>query len=197
MCENILKRVNAGLRFLYRKQGFLGFKERKMLYMSFLQPFLDYSCISWYSGLAKNYKHKLQTAQNKAIRFVLKLDSRCHLTQLHFSRLSWLNVKHRVDFLAMNLMFKIYYGTAPLYMANQNLVRDVHGYNTRSNDMSYVIPHVKTNGLSSFRYLGTNLWNSLPNSIKQIQNHSMFKVQCKKHLIASMLNQESSQFVYY
>ena len=31
MCDNVLKRVKAGLKFLYSKQEILGFKERKML----------------------------------------------------------------------------------------------------------------------------------------------------------------------
>ena len=39
MCDNVLKKVNAGLKFLYRKQSVLGYKERKLLCSAFLQPF--------------------------------------------------------------------------------------------------------------------------------------------------------------
>ena len=38
-----------------------------------IQPFFDYTCNAWYPNLKKSLKTRLQAAQNKCIRFCLKL----------------------------------------------------------------------------------------------------------------------------
>ena len=38
------------------------------------QPFFDYACNAWYPNLNKNLKKFLKAAQNKCVRFCLKLD---------------------------------------------------------------------------------------------------------------------------
>jgi len=41
-------------------------------------------------------KNKLQTTQNKMIRFVLNLDAKTSIRKEHFNHLSWLPVEKRV-----------------------------------------------------------------------------------------------------
>ena len=45
---------------------------RKMLTAALIQCHFDYASSSWYSGLTKNYKARLQCTQNKIIRYLLK-----------------------------------------------------------------------------------------------------------------------------
>ena len=40
------------------------------------RPFFNYACNAWYPNLNKNLKTNLQAAQNKCIRFCLKLGDR-------------------------------------------------------------------------------------------------------------------------
>ena len=61
-----------------------------------VQCHFDYACSSWYSGLTKKTKNKLQVCQNKLIRTVLKLPPRTHLDYSHFKLLNWLPVDKRV-----------------------------------------------------------------------------------------------------
>ena len=41
-----------------------------------IQPFFDYPCNTWYRNLNKNFKNRLQAAQNKCIRFCLEIGVR-------------------------------------------------------------------------------------------------------------------------
>ena len=65
--------------------------------MSSIQCHFDYVCCIWYKSLNKVLKNKLQTSQNKFIRFVLDLKSRAHISKEHFELLNWLPVNSRVD----------------------------------------------------------------------------------------------------
>ena len=40
--------------------------------MCFIQPRVDYACSVWYPNLNKKFKTKLQTLQNKCVRFCLQ-----------------------------------------------------------------------------------------------------------------------------
>ena len=73
--ERVLSKVNSGLKFLYRKASFLDLNSRKLLANAILQPYFDYACNSWYWGLTKNQKNRLQTMQNKIMRYILNLES--------------------------------------------------------------------------------------------------------------------------
>ena len=53
----------------------------------------------------KVLKYKLQTTQNKLIRFVLDLESRAHISKEHFELLNWLPVNSRVDHLTLCHVF--------------------------------------------------------------------------------------------
>ena len=75
MSTSVLGKVNAKTKFLYRKGKFFNTKERKMLSSALIQSNFDYACNSWFRGLTKYLKHRLQTAQNKIMRYILKDNS--------------------------------------------------------------------------------------------------------------------------
>ena len=77
--NNIVQTVNARLKFLYRQCSFLDGKLRKSICSALIQCHLDYACSSWYAGLSKTLKKKLQIAQNKAVRFIKYLGPRTHI----------------------------------------------------------------------------------------------------------------------
>ena len=55
-----------------------------------IQPFFDYACNAWYPNLNKKLKTRLQAAQNKCIRFCLKLGDRSSLKSKEFEKINWL-----------------------------------------------------------------------------------------------------------
>ena len=89
MAESLLKNANARLKFLYRNKQYLTQHTKQRLVMSLIQ-WHDYACCIWYKGFNKVLKTKLQTTQNKLIRFVSDLEStsKAHISKEHFELLN-------------------------------------------------------------------------------------------------------------
>ena len=96
-----ITKINQGLKFLCRKGAFLDFIEKKMLCTALLQPRFDYACNVWYRTLKSVLKTKLQSAQNKMVRFVLGKHNRFHVGNKELQKLNWLNVEKRVDYFSL------------------------------------------------------------------------------------------------
>ena len=185
MALSIIQKANARLKFLYRKRRYLTFITKKLLVMSLIQCHFDYACSFWFAGLSQSLKNRLQTTQNKLIRFVLNLDQMIHVGPEHFKILNWLPVTKRVDQIILCHVFKIKSGTAPDYLGEYfSLASSVHGYFTRFRDNgSYTIPKVKGFGKKSFAYKGCMLWNDLPLYIRKINGLREFKDAVKNYLL--------------
>ena len=95
MVNNIVKKANSRLKFLYRHAASLTKQTRKTLATALIQCHLDYSCSSWYSGLNEALKKKLQIIQNKVARFILNKGPREHIGQKELSSIGLLKVEDR------------------------------------------------------------------------------------------------------
>jgi len=188
MANAVLMKANSRLKFLYRKKEFLSEFTKKLLVMSLVQCHMDYACSVWYNGLSQSLKNKLQTTQNKMIRFVLNLDARTSIRKDHFNHLSWLPVEKRVHHLMLCHVFKVRNNLAPSYMGELFVSQDtVHSYNTRLSDKGgYGLPKVKGCGSKSFCFLASKLWNSLPSFLTTIKHLNNFKVSIKDFLMKSL-----------
>ena len=69
----------VGLNFFTGNAAFLEEKLKKSLCSAVIHCHLDYACSSWYSGLNKHLKKKLQICQNKTVRFIKHLGPRSHI----------------------------------------------------------------------------------------------------------------------
>ena len=151
------------------------------------------------SSLTQYWKNRLQTTQNKLVRFVLDLDSRSHIGPDHFKSLSWLPVARRVEQITLCHVHKIKYGTAPDYLAEHFVpINSIHDRCTRSrvsarskvnadftfNDTGrFYQPKVGSFGKKSFAYNGIHLWNTLPQELRNVQSQNVFKQSVKTHLL--------------
>ena len=54
--NNIVQKVNARLKFLYRQCSFLEEKLRRSVCSALIQCHLDYACSSWYSSLNRHLR---------------------------------------------------------------------------------------------------------------------------------------------
>ena len=85
MATHVINKVNSILRFLYRQNKFLDIPLRRALCNAMILP-LHYACNTWYPILNKKLKTRLQAAQNKCIRFCLKLGNRKSITVKEFNQ---------------------------------------------------------------------------------------------------------------
>ena len=106
MALNVIHKINNKLKFLYRKNVFLTPKLRRLLCNALIQPHFDYACSAWYPNLTKKLKHRIQTTQNKCIRFCLQLDKLKHVSHEEFERLNWLLVTYRFKHCVNSKVFK-------------------------------------------------------------------------------------------
>ena len=113
MAIHVINKVNARLRFLYRQNKFLDIPLCRLLCNAMIQTFFDYACNAWYPNLNKNLKKRLQAAQNKYIRFCLKLGDRASIKSNEFEKINWLPIQERVShFLAfINSILKMLLNT--------------------------------------------------------------------------------------
>ena len=118
MVTKVLRKVTGRLKFLYRKQSFLNYPLRRMLCNALIQPHFDYACTAWYPNLNKKFTNKIQTAQNKCIRFCLSLGNRSHIGINEFRNINWLPTRERFEQCVCVGAYKFCKNTAPAYMSD-------------------------------------------------------------------------------
>lgn len=193
--DKIISKSNAKLKFLYRQTRNFDTHTKKLLTSALIQCHFDYASASWYSGLTKKYQNRLQTTQNKIVRFLLNAHPRTHIGYTEFVSVKMLPVDLRVKQLKLNHIHNIVHGSAPSYLTSFFSHRSSL-HNTRSGPLSFSIPSVKSFGLSSFQYTGAVAWNSLPGRIQSSQSKSVFKSNVKQFLYNSLHQSELNPFIY-
>jgi hypothetical protein len=184
----LIKKVASRLAFLYRSAPLLDQRSRKTLCLALIQPYFDYSCTSWYSGLNAKLRGKLDVLQRKMVRFIFKMDPRSHVGQEQLKQLLWLSVSDRVRYFKLVHMYKVSKGLAPSYVSvGFKPITEVHSHRTRSSSMSYYIPKGDAVGAMShsFKYTASKDWNRLPCGLKLSLNIDTFKRDLKSYLLDS------------
>ncbi len=179
--NNLVKKSNSKLKFLYRQSKFLDLSSKKTLCSALIQSHLDYACSSWYYSLNVTLQNKLQVIQNKMVRFILNLGPRDHVGLSELSKVGFLPVKDRVVQLSLNLVHSIYQGTCPSYMLeNFKRVNSVHSHGTRDSAYNFFVPQVNSITKTTFYYNAIKHWNLLPDRVKSIKCKASFKTEVKK-----------------
>jgi len=197
MALNVLSKLNSRLKFLYRKNKFLSPQLRRLLCNALLQPHYDYACSVWYPNLNKNLKNKLQTFQNKCIRFCLLLDDRTHVGLNEFEKINWLPVDHRFRQCLSTNAFKFFEDKCPLYMKDIFDISCINRISTRNSAKKLNQPLRRTNyGKNCISFLTPSVWNSMPDSLKDCENLNTFKHRVKAHFFEEMKKKENSIYNY-
>ena len=176
MALNVINKVNSRLKFLYRQNEYLTNSLRRMLCNAIIQPFFYFACSSWYPTLNINLSKRLQCAQNKCIRFCLRLGFRESVTTAHFRKINWLPVKDRFSQTLMTTIYNVINSNGPDYMSELFCLAYQNGPCTRFSYKKLILPRRKTNsGLRALSYLVPSKWNKIPNSIKNSKSLNSFK----------------------
>ena len=167
---------------------------RRLLCNALIQPHFDYACVVWYPNLKKNIKTRLQTLQNKCIRFCLHLDNRTHIGYDEFEKINWLTINDRFKQCVSSLTFKYWALKCPGYI--NDIFQNASQTNTRHSLLRLNQPLCKTNvGQKAVSYIAPSTWNSLPNEIKTTENLNTFKHRVKKCYLDQMKSVENN--IYY
>ena len=116
MAYETIKKINSRPNYLFRKKHFLTTSFRRLLCNTLIQPHFDYACTVWYPNLCKKLKNKIQTSQNKCVRFCLNLDKMAHISQNEFEKLNWLPISNRINQYILSTTFKFVIGMGLNYL---------------------------------------------------------------------------------
>ena len=192
--SNIISKSNNKLKFLYRHKRVLNTEMRKILSTSLIQGNIDYASVSYYFGLGKNLKHKLQVIQNKMVRYIFNMGPRDHVGNAELKKAGFLNSTDRVTQLGMNITHNIFYNKCPYYLKTVFVkTRDVHSHDTRGSNYNFRVPKINTVTAGTFYYNAIKQWNSLPDDLRSVEDKVQFKKSLKTHLkiVADQRHQSS------
>ena len=183
--KSILKTCAGRLAFLHQNAYLLDERCRSILCMALIQPFIDYCCCSWYSGISISLKKRLDVLQRKMVRYVKGWDARHHVSPLNISSLSWISIPNRVEFFKMMHLFRIRHNLAPRYLlSNFVSIDSVHSHNTRGSNFNFALPRYLSLSPHSFAFTAIKQWNSLPNELKCVGVFRVFKQRLKLYFLS-------------
>lgn len=179
---NVCANVSNKLYTLSKLRKFLNKDLLAKIYLSCIQPHIEYAYTVW--GDCPN-KDKLQRLQNRAARIITGNFDYVNIRGINLVKsLGWSNCMERYKYLVSTLMFKCIHGLAPDYLSDTlNLESDVSVLNTRSScSLNARLPPWRTTGFKkAFVYNGPLIWNSLPKHIKESLTLQTFKQKCKQY----------------
>ena len=143
----------------------------------FVTSRLDY-CNSLLAGLPNSRLSRLQQIQNNAARLVK------HITPI-LKELHWLPIPSRINYKTLTTVFQCRNDTSfPRYLTD-SITSYVSARYLRSRSKHLLVKprySLKTYGQRSFFYQAPELWNSLPEDLKNANSSESFKKLLKTHL---------------
>ena len=174
----------TSIRNIAQIRKFIDIKIAKQLASALVLSHLDYSN-SILCGLPESSITPLQRVQNWAARVVLN-QSRYDSAVLALRELHWLPIHERIDFKVACLVFKCINKQAPSTLSstlsNKSFARQTRAASTAVRILEIPKTKKKTFASRSFSVYGPELWNSLPPSLRAVQDFKSFKRDLKTHL---------------
>ena len=121
--------INSRLIFLYRQNRFLNFPICRLLRNAMIQSFFNYA---WCPNINKKLKMRLQAAQNKCIRFCLKLNDRSSIKSKDFEKINWLPIHERVSQCSLCSIYNFFTKNCPNYFDEIYVSLETTGVHKRS-----------------------------------------------------------------
>jgi len=134
-------------------------------------------------GLPSASFQKLQRVQNAAARVIARTAKHDHITPV-LKELHWLPVERRVEYKVLMYTHKAIHGDAPVYLKELVQIKTSQRTLRSNSSINLQVPHTSTRayGDRSFRKAAADLWNKLPDHMKNITVTDCFKRALKTHL---------------
>ena len=145
-----------------------------------------------FKNLSKRLKLHLQASRKKRISLCLLLDKRSRIHVKEFLQLNWLNVHDRYLQFIVSDIFKFQNDQYFDYFEELFCPAGENGVITRSSNKKLKLLFRKTKvGIQSLFYVGSNIWNSLPDNLKSAPSVSSFQHYLKEYFLEKLGNIEA------
>jgi hypothetical protein len=182
--DSVTSKIKPKLGALARLSKILPQPQLHTIYMTTIQPCIDYGLIIWGHHSQFNL-NVVQKFQNRAARLVTRnFDYSTPSSQI-IASLNWQTVSQRLFYFTNLFMFKCIHGLTPNSFDFLTVRRsEFHNYNTR-HSYKLQLPKVRTDLFrKSFSFQGPNLWNSLPDNFYNITDLVQFKNSLKQYSLS-------------
>lgn len=172
-----IRKAARKLGVIYRINQLLDVETKIMLYKSIVASHFEY-CPTVLFLANRRQKRRMQRIQNKAMRLILGC-TRTTPSATMRDWLHWMTVEERLTVRTLEFIFKLKNGLLPRYLTEIiQYGTDVHNHNTRT-AMDLRLQNFRKAGTqNSLFYKGFQLFNRLPDEVKQANNLHSFKRLC-------------------
>ena len=157
----------------------------RLLYHSFIQPYIQYTLPAW-GGCSAQNKKRIINIQKRAIRTITKSYHTAH-TEPRMKQLGLLKFDDLYYMQSALLAHDCFYGNAPINIRNCLSYSSSNNHNLRSqiaNPLDAKVPNLKTRaGTNSFSSKGPTFWNKTPTELRAVSQKEQFKRAIKKSIL--------------
>ena len=154
----------------------------KSLYFSFVYPYFNYCNLVW-GGAAKTHLESLVLLQKKCVRIINKVGYYEHTAPL-FKDMKLLTVKQIYDLNCAKFTFCSLNRLKFTEFSNRLVTNNsCHNYQTRSGNNLKKPSERLHKFKNSFLNNGIEMWNSLPDDIKNVKTLQSFKKKTKEYIL--------------
>ena len=166
--DKLLVKISKLIGLLGRIRNNLTVDAANKVYQSLVLPVMDYCDVAW-SSIGKIEHDKLDRAQRRAAKIVLKTNNLDAETDL-----KWLPLSMRRDMHTINLTFKCLKGSPPVFFKDYfKVFRTIH--NTRRSGHNLLLPKIRTEmARKSCYFNGSKLFNSIASEVKDSKSVVIF-----------------------
>ena len=180
--SNITSHIAKGIGILYRIKHLLPYKSLLMLYNTLILPYITYGNLIWGNCGISKLNHIL-LLQKKAVRICSKASFMAHSDPL-FYRLKVLKVNDINTLFTGMFMFKYTKNALPSVFNNLfSYNRCFHTYPTRNRNNIHLNNPRRLLAHKSLRHHGPDIWNAIPEIIKQSAFLKIFKRSLRENLL--------------
>ena len=176
--NNICKVASAKIKGLGKIRGRLNLSQAKFLFNSFILSQFNYCCLVW-MFYNKTLQNKINRIQKRALRIAYN-EPNLNLDKLvELDKITTIHIKNIITLLTE--VYKTTRRENPIFM-NKIFTQKKQYYNLRITKL-LSFPKVRGSkyGTNTFVFRATQLWNQVPDSIKNEPNAKCFKAKLTRN----------------
>ena len=182
--NHIASKISKSVGILFKLKYFLPSEVLKLIYLSFIHPYLIYGIEAWFAA-SRNLTDRIFILQKKAIRAISYLPYNAH-TSSFFKSMQVLKTNDLYNLQIGKIMHSAIRKGTYANLSEALLHRSsIHQYGTRQVNQLNVPRYSRAKSQRSLLFTGIKLWNQISSIIETDNSLYTFKRVLKNHYIES------------